>query len=195
MAQAKELDRKEAVPAIIGNHEDFLIVSGLAGTAKDIAHLTQEAPNAYLLGGVMGAAVTMGLGLALAQPSRRVLVVTGDAEVMMHLGSLATVGVMQPPNLSILCVDNGLFQETGDQKSHTGHGADLEKIAQGAGIAVTRRVISADGFEDASAVLRKTNGPAFVLLKVSGEHAPPFRRSMDAADRKNIFRRALLGEA
>ena len=75
----------------------------------------------------MGAAVTMALGLALAQPKRRVLCVTGDGELLMNLGSLATVAVMNPPNLTIVCVDNGHYGETGYQKSHTSLGVDLDE--------------------------------------------------------------------
>ena len=89
MNEAK-LDRNIAVPRLIGNPEDFLIVAGLAGTAKDAAHLTGDGSNAYMLAGVMGAATMIGAGLALAQPERRVLVMTGDGELLMGLGSLAT---------------------------------------------------------------------------------------------------------
>ena len=108
------LDRRSAVPAVIGNPADFLIIGGLSGSAKDIGSLTGESPNVYLLGGAMGAAVAMGLGLALAQPARRVLVVSGDGEFLMNSGSLATVGYMKPSNLSMLCVDNGCYGKKSD---------------------------------------------------------------------------------
>ena len=124
------LDRQDAVPKLIGRHQDFLIVAGLAGTSRDIAALTDNGDHAFILTGAMGAAVMMGLGLALARPERRVLVATGDGELLMNVGALATVAVMNPPNLAILCVDNGHYGETGYQKSHTSLGADLEKIAQ-----------------------------------------------------------------
>ncbi len=185
------LDRKTAVPLLIGDHADFLIVAGLAGTAKDIAHLTQEAPNAFMLAGAMGAAASMGLGLALAQPARRVLVATGDGELLMNLGALATIGVMQPANLAILCVDNGRYGETGNQESHTGRGVDLAKIAEGAGLASVHRVTVEGEIEAAARALRQTNGPAFVLLKVSDAPPPKYKRSFDAAERRSIFKRAL----
>ena len=189
------LDRREAVPRLIGDPADFLIVSGLAGTAKDMGHLTQEAPNAFLLGGAMGAAAMMGLGLALVQPERRVLVVTGDGELLMSLGALANVGIMQPPNLAIVCVDNGHYGETGNQESHTERGVDLATIAEGAGIAVTRRVEREDQIDEAGAVLRQSNGPCFVLLRVSDGPPAAYKRSFDAVARKVAFRTALLGEA
>src|SRR5229473_2733941 len=75
------LDRREAVPALLGRHEDFLIVTGLAGTAKDIAALTKDGEHTFTMAGAMGAACAMGLGLALARPDKRVLVITGEAEI------------------------------------------------------------------------------------------------------------------
>lgn len=194
MAPDRNLDRRAAVPALLGNPSDFLIVAGLAGTAKDIGHLTNESPNAYLLGGAMGAAVSMGLGLALAQPQRRVLVVTGDGELLMNLGALATVGCMQPPNLAIVCVDNGHYGETGNQESHTSRGVDLEQIAKGSGISVTRTVQAKSDIAEAGTVLRNTNGPSFVLLRVHDGPPAAYKRNFDAVERKALFRRHLLGE-
>src|SRR5690349_9591407 len=101
-----ELDRRHAVPALIGRHEDFLIVTGLAGTARDIAHLTNDGAHTFTMAGAMGGATAMALGLALAQPGRRVLAITGDGELLMNVGTLATIGVLNPPNLAIVCVDN-----------------------------------------------------------------------------------------
>ena len=189
------LDRVEAVPAIIGNHEDFLIVTGLAGTAKDVAALTGDGDHIYTMAGAMGAATMTGFGLALAQPSRRILVVTGDGELLMNIGSLATVSVVNPPNLSILCVDNGHFGETGYQKSHTSLGVDLEKIAQGSGVKATRTVSKEGQIADAARLLREGNGTAFVVLRVKPTDPPPFRRLMDPAACRTRFRRALLGRS
>src|ERR1700730_2859041 len=121
------LDRREAVPALLGRHEDFLIVTGLAGTARDIAALTKDGEHTFTMAGAMGAACAMGLGLALARPDKRVLVITGDGELLMNVGGLATIAVMNPANLAIVCVDYGHYGETGYQKSHTSLGVDLEK--------------------------------------------------------------------
>src|SRR5215472_3617762 len=134
------LDRCEALPALLGRHEDFLIVAGLSGSARDVAALTGNGPHAYILVGAMGAACMVGLGLALARPDRRVLVVTGDGELLMNVGALATIAVINPANLVIVCVDNGHYGETGWQKSHTSLGVDLEKMAIGAGIKRTLTV-------------------------------------------------------
>lgn len=187
------LDRDQAVPALIGDHRDFLIISGLAGVAKDMQSLTEGAANAFLMGGAMGGATMMGLGLALARPDRRVLVVTGDGELLMNVGSLATAGVMNPRNLAIVCVDNEHYGETGNQDSHTGRGVDLEIMAKGAGIEPTQTVWKESDIARAKALIRG-DGLCFVVLKVSDSPPPQARRSFDAPERRTAFRRNLLGK-
>ncbi len=189
------LDRCEAVPAMIGDPKHFLVVTGLAGTAKDFASLTQDGPNYFGMAGAMGAAVSMGLGLALARPDKRVLVATGDGELLMNVGALATVSVLNPPNLSILCVDNGHYGETGYQKSHTSLGVDLEQMAIGAGIKSTCTVDSQDGIAAGARMLRESNGTCFVVLRVKPTDPPKFKRNMDIAASRVRFRLNLLGQA
>lgn len=188
-----ELDRCEAVPQLVGDPNDLLIIAGLAGTAKDAAHLCEPNANYFACAGVMGGATAMGLGVALAQPERRVLVLTGDGELLMNVGSLATVAIMQPPNLSIVCVDNGHYGETGYQKSHTMLGVDLAAMAAGAGLREVRTVTRQDEIPAAADLIRRLDGPAFVLLKVKPTDPPKVRRSLDAAWAKYRFRQALLG--
>jgi len=189
------LDRRDAVPALIGRHEDFLIVGGLAGTSRDVAALTADGANTYTMAGAMGGACMIGLGLALARPDRRVLVVTGDGELLMNVGALATISVMNPPNLAIICVDNGHYGETGYQKSHTSLGVDLDKIAAGSGIKVTRTISVEQELPDASRLLREGNGTVFVLLRVKPTDPPAFKRNMDPAICHVRFRTALLGRS
>src|SRR3981189_712742 len=119
------LERSEAGPALSGRHEDFLIITGLGGTACDVGAVTGDGAHVYSLAGAMGAACMMGLGLALARPDKRVLAVTGDGELLMNIGALATIAVINPPNLAILCVDNGHYGETGWAKSHNTPGRDI----------------------------------------------------------------------
>ena len=186
------LDRNEAVPQLVGRHEDFLVVAGLAGTARDLTFLSDDAPHVFALAGAMGAATAMGLGLALARPDRRVLVVTGDGELLMNVGTLATVAIVNPPNLAIVCVDNGHYGETGFQKSHTSLGTDLEQMAIGAGIRTTRTVGRAEQIPEASRIIREGNGTSFVLMRVQPNDSPPHKRDLDPATEKLRFRRALL---
>jgi phosphonopyruvate decarboxylase len=187
------LDRRTAVPALIGRHEDFLFVTGLAGTARDIAALTRDGAHIYTMGGAMGGAVMIGLGLALARPDKRVLAVTGDGELLMNVGALATVAIMNPANFAVLVVDNGHYGETGYQKSHTSLGVDLEKMAAGAGIKRTCTVGAESDLADGARMLREGNGASFVVLKVTPTDPPPFKRNFDLAACRERFRVALLG--
>jgi len=189
------LDRCEAVPALVGRHQDFLIVSGLAGTSRDVAALTSDGAHTYTMAGAMRGAAMIGLGLALAHPERRVLVVTGDGELLMNLGALATIAVMNPPNLAILCVDNGHYGETGYQQSHTSLGVDLEKIAIGSGIKATRTIAAERDLADGARLLREGNGTAFVVLRLRPTDPPAFKRNMDPSACRNRFRAALLANS
>ena len=188
------MDRREAVPALIGNPADFLIVSGLAGAAKDVGFHTKETPNTFLLGGAMGGASMIALGLALAQPEKRVLLVTGDGEILMSLGSLAVIGTLQPKNLSIIIIDNELYGETGDQATHTKDGVDLKAVAEGCGIKNTRFVTHKEEIPDASKLLRQSNSTSFVLLKVAGGLPANYNRNWHCEETKLAFRKALLGK-
>ena len=185
------LDRRDAVPALIGRHQDFLIVSGLAGTSRDVAALTDDGAHCYTMAGAMGGAAMIGLGLALACPDKRVLVVTGDGELLMNVGALATIALLNPPNLSIICVDNGHYGETGYQKSHTSLGVDLEKIAAGSGIKRTLTIDKEGDIAAGSRLIREGNGASFVLLRVSSAEPPTFKRDLDPANCRARFRAAL----
>jgi thiamine pyrophosphate-dependent acetolactate synthase large subunit-like protein len=184
------LDRREAVPALIGRHQDFLIVTGLAGTARDVAALTNDGAHTYTMAGAMGGAAMLGLGLALARRDRRVLVVTGDGELLMNVGALATIAVMNPPNLAIVCVDNGHYGETGYQKSHTSLGVDLEKIAAGSGIKRTLTIEKEAEIAGGARLIREGNGASFVLLRVKPTEPPSYKRDLDPANTRARFRAA-----
>jgi thiamine pyrophosphate-dependent acetolactate synthase large subunit-like protein len=145
------------------------------------------------MAGAMGGACMIGLGLALARPDKRVLVATGDGELLMNVGALATIAVLNPPNLAILVVDNGHYGETGYQKSHTSLGVDLEKIAAGSGIKATRTISAAAEIADGARLLRDGNGTAFVVLRVKPDDPPPYKRNLDPASCRIRFRQALLG--
>jgi phosphonopyruvate decarboxylase len=191
VASSFVLDRLQAVPALIGRHQDFLFVAGLAGTSRDIAAITDDGANTYSMAGCMGGACMMGLGLALARRDKRVMVLTGDGEILMNLGSLATIGVLNPPNLSILVVDNGHYGETGYQKSHTSLGVDLEKIAAGSGIKRTMTVEKEADLAAGARLLREGNGTSFVLLRVKPTEPPKFKRDLDPARCRVRFRSAM----
>ncbi len=182
------LDRKKAVPALIGDHSDFIIVCGLAGPARDVAHLTKDGPHIFAMAGAMGAACSVGLGLALAQPDQRILVVTGDGELLMNVGTLATIATAAVTNLSILCVDNGHYGETGYQRSHTSRGVDLETMASGAGIQKVMTVQREQQLAAAHDALRLDNCSVFISLQTSTEEPPKSPRLLEPAAARLRFK-------
>ncbi len=186
------LDRRQAVPALIERPGDFLVIAGLAGAAQELCAMTEDGAGVFGLAGAMGAAPMMGLGLALAQPRRRVLVVTGDGELLMNLGALATIALLNPPNLRIVCVDNGHYGETGNQDSHTGLGVQLDKIAAGAGFPVVHTINTEAEIAEGRRLLNEGGGLAFILLRVIA--GPPLRsrRSLFPHVARDRFRGALL---
>ena len=187
------LNRKKAIPRLLGDTDRFLIISGLAGPAKDIGFLTKESPNTFLFGGAMGGALPTSLGLALARPKDTILCVSGDGDMLMSMGSLATIATMKPKNLIIICVDNSLYLETGGQKSHTGLGVDLDVVAQGCGFLRTKTITNEDELlQGATLVNNNFIGPTFILLKVDQTSPPQYSRNWNASQAKLKFRQNLL---
>ena len=146
-----QLDRNDVLPKLIPESDKYPIIAGLAGTVRDVAHLCGvESSHFYAMAGAMGRAVSIGLGLAMAQLEKRVLVCTGDGELLMNVGALATVAVMKPTNLCILCVDNEHYGETGNQRSHTGQCTDLAAMAHGARIPKVHTILKEEDIADAT---------------------------------------------
>jgi len=191
-ASADRLDRRQVVAALLKERGDLLLVCGLGGTTWDAAAASDSPLDLHLWGG-MGNAAMIGLGLALAQPERPVLVVTGDGELLMGLGALATIGVQQPANLSIAVIDNELYGETGRQPTHTGRGVDLATIARGAGFADSEMITDMAGVAAFRARLHSAPGPRFADIKVGGGDSQMVLPYRDGIRIKNRFREALLG--
>ena len=149
-----KLERRAAMATLLaGRRDDLLVVPGLGSTAWDLAAAGDDDRNFYLWG-AMGGAAMIGLGLALAQPARRVAVITGDGEMLMGLGSLATIGIQRPKNLAVVVFDNGVYGETGMQPSHTQSGVDLLKVAGGCGIGCCLDVRDAAALADLASRLK-----------------------------------------
>jgi len=165
------LDRRALVRAVLQDRGELLVVAGLGAPAWDVTDVGDTPCNLPLWGG-MGGAAMLGLGLALAQPGRPVLVITGDGEMLMGLGSLATIAVQRPPNLAILVQDNERYGETGMQETHTAHGVDLVAIAEGAGFARTLRIGSEAEVPALRSALHACAGPLFALAKVDDKPLP-----------------------
>jgi thiamine pyrophosphate-dependent acetolactate synthase large subunit-like protein len=188
-----ELDRRDVVQTILRDRGDALVISGLGSPTWDVAAAGDSDLNFYLWG-AMGGAAMLGLGLALAQPTRRVLVITGDGELLMGLGSLATIGVRRPANLSIVVLDNERYGETGMQPSHTGLGVDLAAIARGAAFPTASIVSTTQGLEGSLDAIHHQTGPVLTVVKVKASQ-PPLRVPLrDGTMIKTRFRQALIGE-
>lgn len=184
------LDRRDVVRRLLEGRKDLLVVTGLGSPSYDVMAAGDHDGN-YYLWGAMGSAAMVGLGLALAQPDRPVLVVTGDGEMLMGLGALATIAVQAPANLTIAVLDNGHFGETGMQLSHAGRGLDMDRVAQSCGFPWTAAIREMDQVEDLRARLGAREGPALAAIKVRPENAPRVLPPRDGVFIKNRFRHAL----
>jgi len=192
MQHQARIHRRQLVARLLADRGDMLLViSGLGSPTYDCAAAGDHPLNFYLWG-AMGSAVTVGLGLALAQPKRRVLVVTGDGEMLMGLRALATVAVTKPDNLAIVVIDNEHYGETGMQRTHTAAGVDLAGIARVAGFRTTATISDQAECNAAATMLRSAAGPVMVVFKVSAAIDPLVLPSWDGPLLKNRFRQALL---
>ncbi|WGF87804.1 thiamine pyrophosphate-dependent enzyme [Marinivivus vitaminiproducens] len=192
-AQNGLLHRRAVVSALLRDRNDLLVVGGLGAPAWDIT-AAGDHDLSFPLWGAMGGASMIGLGLALAQPDRPVLVVTGDGEMLMGVGSLMTIGVQSPANLSIVVLDNERYGETGMQRTHTGYGVDLVKVAEGAGFKRTLAVCDEDQVGTLRRAVHERSGPLFANVKVDPEKLPLVLPPSESSILKNRFRKALLGE-
>ena len=185
------LDRRAVVAELLAERDNSLVVSGLGAATYDVASLGDHDLNFYLWG-AMGSAAMIGLGLALAQPDRPVLVITGDGEQLMGMGALASVAVKQPANLTVAVLDNGQFGETGMQTSHTGYGVRLPEIAAAAGFPWTAEILDMAGVEDLRGRLRSNEpGPRFASIRIRPENPERVLPTRDGVLLKNRFRAAL----
>ncbi len=141
--KASTLERRAVVRTLLADRGDLLVIAGLGAPAWDATDAGDH-PLTFPLWGGMGGATAIGLGLALAQPDRHVLVLTGDGELLMGLGSLACVGVQRPRNLAVVVLDNEHYGETGMQPSHTAFGVDLAAAARACGFAASSMITTMD---------------------------------------------------
>jgi thiamine pyrophosphate-dependent acetolactate synthase large subunit-like protein len=187
-----KLHRRDVVAALLAERGDLLVVAGLGASAWDCA-AAGDHPLTFSFWGGMGLAAMTGLGLALARPDRRVLVVTGDGEMLMGLGSLATVAVQAPPNLSIVVLDNERYGETGMQPTHTAHGVELAEVAKACGFAASSTVTEAAQLLALRTAVHQGTGPLFATVKIEAEKPPLVVPPRDGVLLKDRFRVALAG--
>jgi len=184
------LDRRAAMRTLLADRGDLLVVTGLGSTTYDAASVGDDDRNFYLWG-AMGGAAMVGLGLAIARPDRRVLVVTGDGDMLMGLGALATIGVQQPPNLTIAVFDNGRYAETGMQPSHTDTAVDLIGVARSCGIEAVFDLCREDALAEFAALMHGGKRTLFARVAIHAEEPPRVLPPRDGVSLKTRFRRAL----
>jgi len=189
----RRLDRRSATRILLENRGDLLLITGLGSTTWDAAAVGDDDRNFYLWG-AMGAAAMIGLGLAIAQPDRGVLVVTGDGEMLMGLGALATIGVQRPPNLALAVFDNGHYGETGMQASHTAESVELVAVARACGFRETFDIIDEIGLRDFAARLNNAATTLFARIAIRTDEPPRVLPPRDGVLLKTRFRRAIGAE-
>ena len=185
------LERRAAMATLLaGRGDDLCAVPGLGSTCWDLAAAGDNDRNFYLWG-AMGGAAMIGLGLALAQPDKRVAVITGDGEMLMGMGALATIGIQRPPNLAVIVFDNGVYGETGMQPSHTHGGVDLLKVAAGCGIDPCLDVRDEAGLADLAGRLKGLNGTLFARVAIEATEPTRVLPERDGVVLKRRFRAAI----
>ena len=179
MTKPNLLHRRDVVKALLANRKEAIAIGGLGASTNDITAAGDHARNFYLWGGMGGAAI-MGLGLAQAQPKLPVVVITGDGEMLMGMGSLATIGLQKPRNLSIVVLDNECYGETGGQMSHTASAADLVGVARACGISDSRAVSTMAEVEAfATSIQDVFAGPRFASVKIDAANLERVLPMMD----------------
>jgi thiamine pyrophosphate-dependent acetolactate synthase large subunit-like protein len=185
------LERRTAMATLLAHRSgDLLVVPGLGSTTYDLAAVGDDPRNFYLWG-AMGGAAMIGLGLALARPDKSVAVITGDGEMLMGMGSLATIGLQKPANLAVIVFDNGVYGETGMQPSHTQSGVDLLAVAGGCGIANCLDVRDEAGLADLAARLKDLRETLFARVLIEASEPPRVLPERDGAVLKERFRAAI----
>ncbi len=189
-AIGQRTSRRAFVSRLLAATPEALVIAGLGSAAYDVFAAGDRERNFYLWG-AMGGATSIGLGLALAQPQQSVLVITGDGEQLMGIGSLGTIGVKQPKNLTIVVLDNGHFGETGMQRSHSSLGTDLVAVAKGFGIEDAFSTGSLAASDDIARRISARSGTLFVQVLIEADEPPRALPPRDGSYVKNRFRAAL----
>ena len=193
--QAKVMNRYDITKRMVGLlHNDEAVIGGIGYTNFDL-WAASESPsgrrqqNFYMLGS-MGLAVPIALGVAIAQPRRKVFALEGDGSVLMQLGSLSTVAARGAKNLCIVIMDNGAYQITGGQPTVTGQGTDIVGIARASGIAQSAWAADEDAFAELIARALKEDGPWLIGCRIDNQK-PVDTTERDPARIRDNFMRGL----
>ena len=190
MTTQKVIERREAVRRILKNRGETLVVCGLGSSTYDVFAAGDDDRNFYLWG-AMGGAVMIGLGLAIAQPDKLVMVITGDGETLMGMGALASVSAQKPNNLTIIVLDNGHYGETGMQLSHTSLGVDLAGVAKACGFTDSQSISDYNSLDAFIRTLKNWNGPRFANIYITPENPERALPNLDGVYIKTRLRASL----
>lgn len=167
--QAKVMNRSVLTKRLVGKFKnDEAVVGGIGNTNFDLWASGQRPQNFYMLGS-MGLAMPIGLGVAMAQPQRKVFALDGDGSVLMELGAFGTIAAIAPKNLAVIVWDNGIYQITGSQKTLTSGTADLVAIAKGAGLTQSAWVADEEHFDALVDRALGGDGPWFICARIDSE--------------------------
>jgi len=186
----KALNRRTIVCELLKDRDDMLVVTGLGSPSYDVMAAGDHDRN-YYLWGAMGGAAMVGMGLAMSRPDDSVLVLTGDGEMLMAMGAFATIAVKAPKNLTIAILDNGHYGETGMQKSHSGHGVELSKVAESVGFGWADTISDMDGVLDLRQRIHARNSLNCATIKIDTGEEARVLPSRDGVYIKNRFKMAL----
>jgi thiamine pyrophosphate-dependent acetolactate synthase large subunit-like protein len=167
--QAKVMNRFDITQRLVSRlRNEEAVIGGIGYTNFDLWAVGHRPQNFYMLGS-MGLAVPIGLGVALAQPRRKVFTLEGDGSILMQLGSLATVAARAPKNFAIVIMDNGAYQITGGQKALTEEGADVVAIARACGLNQAIWAADESAFEELIALTLAEDGPWLIGCRIDNE--------------------------
>ena len=185
------LSRRKVVSEILKKRRDELIVAGLGAPCFDVMSCGDNPLNFYTWG-AMGGTAMIGLGLAIAQPKRRVIVITGDGDMLMAMGSFATIGAKQPSNLAIVVMDNEHYGETGMQQTHTQLGTEFAGVARATSFKAAGTIYTEDELMAWVPRILSEPGPVFAGMKVTIERGQFILPPRDGTELKLRFQKALL---
>ena len=184
------LKRRDIVSQIVSYRRNAKIISGLGSPTYDVYNAGDNDSNFYLWG-AMGGTAMIGLGVAMSNPNLPVIVITGDGEMLMGIGSLATIGVQQPKNLAIITLNNGYYGETGMQKSHTSFGVELNKIAEASNFKKSFLINTSNDFNNLLNYIPPKNGPIFGNIIIDPQNPVRSLPILDGVELKNRFRKSI----
>jgi len=186
----KVLNRTALTKRLVGKlKRDEAVIGGIGNTNFDLFSAGHRPQNFYMLGS-MGLACPIALGVAIAQPERGVIALEGDGSILMALGCLATIASVKPRNLTVIIMDNGLYQITGKQSTVTAGVTDIVALARGAGLANSQWVRDEGHFDELIDRRFEDGGPVFLAVKIDDKPgaAPAVR---DPALIRNRFMKGL----